>query len=151
MTRQPRDDKRDEADERATTAVVADCPLRQGLGRRRARGHRGYGARVPWGPGSAVRAGESWLTAAIPMENPCCSCKLTRIHPGVRRHQGSGRSGGPARRQEGVRERGGRGGGGGGGGVYQLIHRVSWDLLGLARVSSTCGRSASDQASDGYC
>ena len=26
-------------------------------------------------------AGESWLTAAIPMENPYCSCKLTRVLP----------------------------------------------------------------------
>ena len=25
-----------------------------------------------------LRQGEPWLTAAIPMENPCCSCKLTR-------------------------------------------------------------------------
>ena len=24
-------------------------------------------------------AGESLLTAAIPMDNPCCSCKLTRV------------------------------------------------------------------------
>ena len=26
-------------------------------------------------------AGESWLTAAIPIENPYCSCKLTRVRP----------------------------------------------------------------------
>ena len=25
------------------------------------------------------RLGESWLTAAIPIENPYCSCKLTRV------------------------------------------------------------------------
>ena len=25
--------------------------------------------------------GESWLTAAIHMENPYCSCKLTRVRP----------------------------------------------------------------------
>ena len=27
--------------------------------------------------------GESWLTAAIPMDNPYCSCKLTRVQPGT--------------------------------------------------------------------
>ena len=26
-------------------------------------------------------AGESWLTAAVPMDNPSCSCKLTRVCP----------------------------------------------------------------------
>ena len=28
---------------------------------------------------AALPAGESWLTAAIPMENPYCGCKLTRV------------------------------------------------------------------------
>ena len=42
--------------------------------------------------------GESWLTAAIPMENPCCSCRLTRRR----------------RRRRGWRGRRGRAGGGGG-------------------------------------
>ena len=28
---------------------------------------------------SLTSAGESWLTAAIPMENPCCSCKLCSV------------------------------------------------------------------------
>ena len=30
--------------------------------------------------------GESWLTAAIPMDNPRCSSKLTRVRP-VAKHQ----------------------------------------------------------------
>ena len=41
---------------------------------------------------------ESWLTAAIPMDNPYCSCKLTRVLPQGRRlpfygHAESGRRG----------------------------------------------------------
>ena len=27
------------------------------------------------------RGRKSWLTAAIPMDNPYCSCKLTRVRP----------------------------------------------------------------------
>ena len=41
---------------------------------------------------SARAAGESWRTAATPMENPCCSCKLTRVRP--RCSNGPGWSGG---------------------------------------------------------
>ena len=31
-----------------------------------------------------VQPGESWLTAAIPMDSPYCSCKLTRVRAGGR-------------------------------------------------------------------
>ena len=39
-------------------------------------------------------AGESWLTAAITMDNPYCSCKLTRVSAGAGACAAGGSSGG---------------------------------------------------------
>ena len=53
---------------------------------------------------TVAAAGESWLTAAIPMDNPCCSCKLTRVRPRCCSRRGCGvcsehgRRPGPGRR-----------------------------------------------------
>ena len=33
--------------------------------------------------GHGGHGGEPWPTSALPMENPCCSCKLTRVRQGV--------------------------------------------------------------------
>ena len=56
-------------------------------------------ARRPPLPAPARRwSGESWLTAAIPVDNPCCSCTLTRS---LHSPRAPGRSGGaPGRRAE---------------------------------------------------
>ena len=42
--------------------------------------------------GHGRAAGESRLTAAIPVENPCCSCKLTRVRSGCRTGAGTART-----------------------------------------------------------
>ena len=50
-------------------------------------------------PALTARAtnGEPWLTAAIPVENPCCSCKLIRVR------RLSPRNGASARQERGER------------------------------------------------
>ena len=49
------------------------------------------------------KAGESWLTAAIPMENPCCGCELTRVRSRCRPAGGAGRDNHTGRGGEGTR------------------------------------------------